>query len=161
MARAPEALPDAAAAAARDSAQPDTSGWTGAWSEEDAPADTARRGPEAAPAAAQAAPSDSLLQLSVEAVEYTWVRVTWDGNGRFEGVLAPGARRTWQTRDQFQVVAGKAHGLRYWFQGQLLEGGRLGDPNQVLRFRASRSGVDVQRAELRPQSSAAPSGAPP
>ncbi|MEW6751942.1 MAG: RodZ domain-containing protein [Candidatus Latescibacterota bacterium] len=177
-ARVPEALPETPAG---EAAEPEGPGLNRVWPDEEPPADsmrqqagadTALRAPAARPAADQESPQwppvtpppatgDSLLRLSVEAVDTTWVQVTWDDGGRFRGTLPPGARRTWQTRDQFQVVAGKAHGLRYWFQGQLLAEGRLGRPDQVLRFRASRSGVQLQSAPVAAPDTAAPSGAPP
>ena len=93
---------------------------------------------------------DSLLSLEVEAIDSTWVQVKWDGEGMFEGIIPRGERRSWQARDHFLVRSGRAHGLRYWFQGELLGEGRLGDPTRVLRFTASRSGVVLLGPDLRP-----------
>lgn len=97
-----------------------------------------------------AVPPDSLLRLAIEAVDTTWVQVDADGRMLFQGLLEPGARRSWQAREQLLVHSGRAHGLRYWFQDELLGNGRLGDSSEVLRFRASRRGITLLDSELQP-----------
>lgn len=101
--------------------------------------------PETVPAAAAPAVSgsDSLVALSVEARDSTWVQVMAGGRTLFEGILAPGNRRTWQNPEALVVHAGRARGLRYWLQGQPVPDGRLGEPNRVLRFRATREGITL------------------
>jgi len=96
------------------------------------------------------AAADSLLRLQVEAVDDTWVEIKGDSRVLFQGILTQGERRSWTAREAFHVHSGRAHGLRYWFQGRLLGGGHLGDPAQVLRFRASRTGVSLLDADLQP-----------
>ena len=93
---------------------------------------------------------DTLLVLEIEAVDSTWVQIRGDNRNLFEGIAAPGVRHRWEVRDHFLVRSGRAHGLRYWFQGELLGEGRLGDPLKVLRFRASRAGVTLLGADLEP-----------
>ena len=93
---------------------------------------------------------DTSLVLEIEAIDSTWVQIRGDGRNLFEGTAAPGIRRRWQVRDHFLVRSGRAHGLRYWFRGELLGDGRLGDPLKVLRFRASRAGVTLLGADLEP-----------
>lgn len=105
---------------------------------------------EAVPAALVSAAADSLLLLEIEAVDSTWVQVRWDKNGIFAGIVPRGEKRSWQARDRFMVHSGRPHGLRYWFQGRLLGGGRLGDPTKHLRFRASSAGVTLLGPDLQP-----------
>ena len=120
--------------------------------EEDAPQISAEPAPSAAETTSLPTPvsADSLFQLEVEAVDSTWVQIRWDGSGIFEGTVPRGERRLWQARKFFLVRSGRAHGLRYWFQGQLLGDGRLGDPTRVLRFRAGEEGITLLGPDLQP-----------
>jgi hypothetical protein len=85
--------------------------------------------------------NDSLVALSVEARDSTWVQILTNGKVQFEGILGPGSRRTWRHPEAIVVHAGRARGLRYWLQGQPVPEARLGEPNRVLRFRATREGI--------------------
>ena len=116
------------------------------------PAETGETSPADPGNAAEATPAaaDALLRLQVEAVDDTWVEIKGDNRVLFQGILTQGKRRSWNTLEAFHVHSGRAHGLRYWFQDQLLGGGRIGDPTQVLRFRASRTGVTLLDADLQP-----------
>ena len=96
------------------------------------------------------AANDSLLVLEIEAVDSTWVRIKWDHGGEFEATVPPGFKRSWETRNHFLVHSGRARGIRYWFQGELLGGGYLGDPSKVLRFKASKEGVILIGADPEP-----------
>ena len=102
---------------------------------------------ETATTPAVPANDDSLLVLKIEALEEVWVKIEGDGHILLEQTVAAGfASQDLQARSYFQVTAGKPRGLRYWFQGELLgENGRLGDPNRVLHFRASKEGVVLLR----------------
>ena len=94
------------------------------------------------------------LILRAEAVDSTWVRIQWDGGaGHREEIVPRGESRRWEAAEYFTVTAGRPHGLRFYFQGQLLGGGRLGDPPRVLRFRASTEEVVLLKADLTPLSS--------
>ena len=64
--------------------------------------------------------------------------------------MVTGERRQWAARDSFFVRSGIAHGVHFTFEGQLLGDGRLGDPDEVLRFHASRAGVVLLGRNLRP-----------
>jgi cytoskeletal protein RodZ len=86
------------------------------------------------------APPPGLI-LEAIAVDTTWVQVLWDGEAGTEITMVSGERRQWAARDSFLVRSGIAHGVQFSLQGQLLGEGRLGDPDEVLRFRASRDGV--------------------
>lgn len=117
--------------------------------------DQAALQPSPAPAAASESPGlvpkDSLLVLEVEALDSTWVEIKGDGNRLFMGNLLQGQKRSWQARETFVVHAGRSHGLRYWLQGRPLgDNGRLGEVNQVLRFKADRGGVTLLDADFQP-----------
>ena len=107
----------------------------------------------------------SPLVLRAEAVDSTWVRVRWDGGtGSAEEIIPAGESRQWEAADNFMVFAGRAHGVRFYLQGQLLGEGRLGDPTRVLRFRASPGEVVLLGADLTPlapRDSTANPGGPP
>ena len=93
------------------------------------------------------------LVLRAEAVDSTWVRIQWDGGtGSAEEIIPGGESRQWEAAENFLVSAGRPHGVRFYLQGQLLGGGRLGDPARVLRFRASADEVVLLGADLEPLS---------
>ena len=94
-------------------------------------------------------PSGSLV-LQVDAVDSTWVQVQWDDNDGVVEIIPSGQQRIWGAENFFLVRAGRAHGVRFRFQGQLLGDGRLGDPTKVLRFRASAEGVQLLGPDLEP-----------
>ncbi len=111
----------------------------------------------AAPAAS-AAPivlEEGFLLLEVEAVDSTWVQVDWDQSGYFQGIVPRGESRRWQAKDFFRVHSGRAHGLRYTFQGKLLGDGSLGEATKVLRFLATAEGVSLLGSDLQPLETAA------
>ena len=97
-------------------------------------------------------PHESALVLEVEAIDSTWVQISWDGRDTFQGILAPGLKRRWVARERFLVLSGRAHGARYWLQGNLLGNGRLGEATKVLRFRADSEGITLLGPESEPLS---------
>ena len=104
--------------------------------EPDAAADTS--------ATAVASQTTTAVVLELEARDSTWVQVRWDDAAEdFEGVVPSGERRRFEARNHLVVLSTNPHGLRYWLDGQLLGGGQLGDPNQVLRFRATADGIEL------------------
>ncbi|MDA0333707.1 MAG: helix-turn-helix domain-containing protein [bacterium] len=74
-------------------------------------------------------PSGSLV-LQIDAVDSTWVQVQWDDNDGVVEIIPSGQRRIWGAERFFLVRAGRAHGVHFHFQGQLLGDGRLGDPRR-------------------------------
>ena len=96
---------------------------------------------------------DDWLVLQIEAVDSTWVQVRWDESGLFDAIVPPGRKYSWKARDSFTVHSGKAHGMRYTFQGEVLGNGSLGDPNRVLRFLANAEGVMLLGPDFEPLSS--------
>jgi cytoskeletal protein RodZ len=95
---------------------------------------------------------ESALVLEVEAIDSTWVQISWDGGVAFQGILPPGLKRRWVAHESFLVRSGRAHGARYWLQGNLLGNGRLGEATKVLRFRADSEGIALLGPELEPLS---------
>ncbi len=97
-----------------------------------------------------------LLVLHVDALDSTWVQVQWDDTDGDVGTIPSGEQRTWTAQQFFMVRAGRAHGVHFHFQGELLGAGRLGDPRKVLRFHASADGVQLLGPDLEPIAPIAP-----
>ena len=120
--------------------------------------------PEAAAdtsATAVAAQTTTAVVLELEARDSTWVQIRWDNAAEnFEGIVPPGERHLFEARDHFVVLSTRPHGLRYWLNGQLLGGGQLGDPNQVLRFRATADGIELLGLDSQPLTEEAPDTQP-
>ena len=99
----------------------------------------------------------ALVVLELVARDSTWVQVRWDeAVENFEGTIAPGERRRFEARDHFVVLSTNPHGISYWLDGELLGGGQLGNPNQVLRFRATADGIQILGSNLQPLTEEAP-----
>ncbi len=110
---------------------------------------------------AATAQTASLVVLELEARDSTWVQIRWDGAvENFEGTIAPGERRRFEARDHFVVLSTNPHGISYWLDGELLGGGQLGNPNQVLRFRATADGIQILGSNLQPLTEEAPDAQP-
>jgi hypothetical protein len=88
------------------------------------------------------------------------VQIRWDGTGQFQGIVPRGERRNWQADDHFLVFTGRAHGLRYWLNDELLGDGQLGAATQVLRFRANTSGIEFVGPNFQPLTSEATTDQP-
>lgn len=56
-------------------------------------------------------PDDSSVQVSLELVERSWLRVIVDGNEEFEGVLQEGSEQTWTADSEVIIRAGNAGGV--------------------------------------------------
>ena len=103
----------------------------------------------------------ALVVLELEARDSTWVQIRWDeAVENFEGTIAPGERRRFEARDHFVVLSTNPHGMSYWLDGELVGGGQLGDPNQVLRFRATADGIQILGSNLQPLTEEAPEAQP-
>ena len=113
------------------------------------------------PASQPPPPTDAAgIVLAVEAVDSTCVQIRWDGTGQFQGIVPRGERRSWQADDHFLVFTGRAHGLRYWLNDELLGDGQLGAATQVLRFRANTSGIEFLGPNFQPLTSEATTDQP-
>ena len=99
--------------------------------------------------------------LELEARDSTWVQIRWDGAAEnFEAIVPPGERHRFEARDHFVVISTRPHGLSYWLDGQLLGNGQLGDPEQVLHFRAAADGIEFLTLDSQPSAREAPDAQP-
>lgn len=90
------------------------------------------------------------FELQIDAVDSTWVEIQWDDENGVVEIIPSGQQRTWTAERFFMVRAGRAHGVRFHFQGKLLGAGRLGELTKVLRFHASAHGVQLLGPDLEP-----------
>ena len=97
------------------------------------------------------------LVLELEARTSTWVRVKWDGGGRFEGTLPAGARRRWEAQQFITVLSGRPRGFHYWFQNELIDDQLTVNPSGVLNFRATLEGVHIYPQKNAPRATPADS----
>ncbi len=112
-------------------------------------------------ATAVAAPTTTPVVLELEARDSTWVQIRWDDAAEnFEGIVPPGQRHRFEARDHFVVLSTRPHGLRYWLDGQLLGDGQLGDPSQVLHFRAAADGIEFLKLNSQPSAEEASDAQP-
>jgi cytoskeleton protein RodZ len=74
--------------------------------------------------------STGSVQLTLEATEHVWVRVTVDGDRVLEGILAPGTPETWQGTQQITLETANGAGLGAVVNGQPL--GPLGERGETL-----------------------------
>jgi hypothetical protein len=73
--------------------------------------------------------STGSVQLTLEATEHVWVRVTVDGVNVREGILQPGTPETWQGTQQIVLETANGAGLRALVNGQPFENlGQRGQP---------------------------------
>ena len=99
--------------------------------------------------------------LELEARDSTWVQIRWDDAAEnFEAIVPPGERHRFEARDHFVVLSTRPHGLSYWLDGQLLGNGQLGDPDQVLHFRAAADGIEFLTLDSQPSAGEAPDAQP-
>ncbi|MDE2741083.1 MAG: helix-turn-helix domain-containing protein [Gemmatimonadota bacterium] len=99
--------------------------------------------------------------LELEARDSTWVQIRWDGAAEnFEAIVPPGERHRFEAREHFIVLSTRPHGLSYWLDGQLLGNGQLGDPDQVLHFRAAADGIEFLTLDSQPSAREAPDAQP-
>ena len=110
---------------------------------QDVPAPTAESGGLVEPAAPDAITptfdtTAGNVQLSLEATEHVWVRVTVDGNVVLEGILAPGMPETWQGAEQIVLETANGAGLDAVVNGQ--PQGPLGERGQTITLAWGPSG---------------------
>ena len=71
-----------------------------------------------------------------------------------------GERRSWQADDHLLVLSGRAHGLRYSLNDELLGDGQLGAATKLLRFRANAYGIEFLDPNFQPLTSEATTAQP-
>ncbi len=113
------------------------------------PAATPQSAAATAAIAADAA-SPAQIVLEGEAFDTVWVQVSWDDLDSAMETIPAGERRTWTAERFFRVHAGRSGNIRFHFQGRLLGEGRLGDPDQTLRFRVSDEGYQLLGPDFEP-----------
>ncbi len=74
--------------------------------------------------------AESAVQVSLELVERSWLRVIVDGNEEFEGVLQEGSEQTWTADSEVTVRAGNAGGVLLAINNSPAE--IMGEPGSVL-----------------------------
>ena len=98
--------------------------------------------------------------LAVEAIDSTWVQIRWDGKRTFEGIVPRGERRIFAADEYFLVLSGRAHGLHYWLNDELLGEGQLGEATKILRFRATIAGIEFLGPDFAPLTATTPADGP-
>ena len=107
--------------------------------------------PEAVTAeVAEEAVAGARMVLEADVLDTVWVRVGRDGVDSVMETVPGGEQRTWRAERFFVVHAGRSGNIRFRFQGQLLAGGRLGEPGRTLRFRVSADGYQLLGPDLNP-----------
>ncbi len=110
----------------------------------------ASQGAATGAAIAADAASPAQVVLEGEASDTVWVQVFWDDRDSAMETISAGERRTWTAERFFRVHVGRSGNIRFRFQGRLLGEGRLGDPDQTLRFRVSDDGYQLLGPDFEP-----------
>ncbi|HEY9624386.1 MAG TPA: RodZ domain-containing protein [Crinalium sp.] len=102
---------------------------------------TASPSPDVSPSVASPSPSPSTspspgassgpVQVNLNLVGRSWLRVVVDGKTAFEGTLEQGEQRTWAAQRNVTVLAGNAGGVSLAFNGGTSQ--LLGQPGEVVR----------------------------
>ncbi|MFQ5896356.1 MAG: DUF4115 domain-containing protein, partial [Nitrospinota bacterium] len=86
-----------------------------------APPAAARAGATAQEPGAATGRKPRQLQLRVQAIEDTWIRVAVDNQGPREMLLTAGASRSWAGKEKFVLTVGNAAGTRLSLNGVSIE----------------------------------------
>lgn len=89
----------------------------------------------------------SEVEIQVNAIAPSWLRVRVDGQEVFQGVLSPGTNQVWVGKERIDLRIGNAGGVELTINGQSI--GILGQPGQVLE-RAWILGPDGQIQPVSP-----------
>lgn len=65
-------------------------------------------------------PKEQNLRLTIDATDDVWMRLEIDGNVIFENILKKGSSETWQAKDNFKMLAGKADALKLTLNGNYI-----------------------------------------
>ncbi|NIA29373.1 MAG: DUF4115 domain-containing protein [Actinobacteria bacterium] len=87
----------------------------------------------------QAKTISSSLQLTITAIETTWMRIVVNDTIADEATFAPGDMRTWESNKDFYLLIGNAGGVRFNLNGKNL--GIVGNPGQVANLLINKNGV--------------------
>ncbi len=98
--------------------------------------------------------SDVNVQVNLVAIESTYLRVSVDGKVQFEGRTEAGSAYPYTARNQIEVLAGSASGIKVTYNGRDL--GVMGGFGEVVDRIYTASGVTTPTPTLAPTSTAAP-----
>ena len=79
------------------------------------------------------------LQLTITAIETTWMRIVVNDTIADEATFAPGDTRTWESNKDFYLLIGNAGGVKFNLNGKNL--GIVGNPGQVANLLINENGV--------------------
>jgi len=78
-------------------------------------------------------------QLTITAIETTWMRIVVNDTIADEATFAPGDVRTWESNKDFYLLIGNAGGVKFNLNGKNL--GIVGNPGQVANLLINKNGV--------------------
>jgi cytoskeleton protein RodZ len=98
------------------------------------PVATPKAAPVATPAEPEPAPDDSVLRMTVDAVENSWVVLEADGETAFNNEMLEGERKEFEAKEQFRFrTIGNAAGINLTLNGVPVPS--LGDQGEVVKNR--------------------------
>ena len=103
-------------------------------------------------------PSNINVELNIDAVERTYMRVTVDGKIQFDGEAVPGTAYSYEAKNQVEVLVGSASALSITYNGNNL--GLMGTFGQVVDNIYSAQGVVTPTATPMPSDTATPRFSP-
>ncbi len=109
-------------------------------------------------------PANVTVQLNIEAVERTYLRVTVDGKVQFDGRVVPGTAYPFEAEKQIDLLVGNAAGLRITYNGRDL--GLMGNFGEIIDRVYTSEGVATPTFTPQPTATATskvtatPSGTP-
>jgi len=103
-------------------------------------------------------PSNINVELNIDAVERTYMRVTVDGKIQFDGQAVPGTAYSYEAKNQVEVLVGSASALSIAYNGNNL--GLMGTFGQVVDNIYSAQGVVTPTAAPLPSDTATPRFSP-
>ncbi len=98
--------------------------------------------------------SDTNVQITLNSIEQTFMRVVVDGKVQFEGRTAPGTDYPYQAKNQIEVLVGNAAGLKVTYNGRDL--GLMGNFGEVVDRVYTAEGVVTPTTSPPPTSTATP-----
>lgn len=93
-------------------------------------------------------PPSSFVQVTLNVLERTWVRVLVDGEVKFEGRVTPGTAYTFDGQNQVEVLAGSGAALQVVYNQK--DQGRLGSFGEVVNRIYTRDAVVTPTAIVSP-----------
>ncbi len=120
------------------------------------PTSTPTGAPTSAPTDTPTPRASTGVEVELNIVEYSWLRVLVDGDEAFIGSLEAGATRTWRGRESVALRCGNAGGVEATVNGEPL--GLLGERGQVVDIEWLAEGITPTPAT--PADTVIPTAAP-